>query len=177
MPIDYSKTSMYRLVCNDTKVTDIYVGYTTNFMNRANTHKHVCNNEKNKHYDNEKYKMIRNNGGWENWTMELIELYPCNNRMEARTREQFFYEQMNATMNMIQPVSTPLNQRIRPNKLKPRRQTIKPIITENDAILAKIRKSASERQARFKERGGKKEDEKDILINELREEIRRLKEK
>jgi hypothetical protein len=32
--IDYSKCVMYKIVCNDLEITDIYVGHTTNFTRR-----------------------------------------------------------------------------------------------------------------------------------------------
>ena len=47
--VDYSKTVIYKIVCNDLEVKDIYVGSTSNFRNRKNKHKIKCNNEKTKH--------------------------------------------------------------------------------------------------------------------------------
>ncbi len=32
--IDFSKTIIYKIVCNDLNITDVYVGRTTNFINR-----------------------------------------------------------------------------------------------------------------------------------------------
>ena len=33
-PIDYQKVIIYKLVCNDLTIKDLYVGHTTNFINR-----------------------------------------------------------------------------------------------------------------------------------------------
>ena len=33
--IDYSKNIIYKMVCNDLNVKDVYVGHTTNFINRT----------------------------------------------------------------------------------------------------------------------------------------------
>ena len=50
-PIDYSNTIIYKLVCCDLNVVDVYVGHSTNFRKRKNEHKSNCNNEKSKSYD------------------------------------------------------------------------------------------------------------------------------
>ena len=49
--IDYSKTIIYKLVCNDLNTTDVYVGHTTNYVKRKASHKERCNNEKSKKYN------------------------------------------------------------------------------------------------------------------------------
>ena len=36
--IDYSNTIIYKISCKDTSITDIYVGHTTNFIQRKHTH-------------------------------------------------------------------------------------------------------------------------------------------
>ena len=40
--VDYSKTIIYKIVCNDLNVKDIYVGSTTDFTKRKNKHKSCC---------------------------------------------------------------------------------------------------------------------------------------
>ena len=40
--IDYSNTIIYKITCNDSNVTDKYVGHTTNFVQRKHAHKHNC---------------------------------------------------------------------------------------------------------------------------------------
>ena len=102
--IDYSTTVIYKIVCNDLAVTDLYVGSTTNFRNRKNGHKSLCNSNKEiKRYNLKIYKTIKDNGGWENWTMVQIEEYPCANGNEARARERYWFEQLNATLNTAYP--------------------------------------------------------------------------
>lgn len=49
--IDYSKTVMYKIVCNDLTVKDCYVGSTTDFTNRKGQHKSCCINENLKNYN------------------------------------------------------------------------------------------------------------------------------
>jgi len=42
LPINYSKTSIYKLCCNDTSITECYIGHTTNFTKRKQRHKYSC---------------------------------------------------------------------------------------------------------------------------------------
>jgi hypothetical protein len=104
--IDYSKTIIYKIVCNDLTVTDCYVGSTTDFKTRKAAHKSMCNNKNSKNYNFKVYKMIRDNGGWLNWVMLQIELYLCKDSNEARARERYWYENMNAKLNSCIPIKT-----------------------------------------------------------------------
>ncbi len=104
--IDYSKTIIYKIVCNDLTVTDCYVGSTTDFKTRKCAHKNNCNNENGTKYDLKIYKMIRDNGGWSNWSMIQIELYPCKDSNEAHSRERYWYENLNAKLNTQMPNRT-----------------------------------------------------------------------
>ena len=49
------------------------------------------------------YNTIRNNEGWENWSMIEIEKYPCNDINEACSRERYYYELLNAKLNTNYP--------------------------------------------------------------------------
>lgn len=101
--IDYSKTIIYKLVCNDLNITDVYVGHTTNFLKRRTAHKNKCNNEKDKRYNLKVYQMIRQNGGWVNWSMVEIEKFNCSDKNEAVKKERYYYELLNSTLNTNSP--------------------------------------------------------------------------
>jgi hypothetical protein len=101
-PIDYSKTIIYKIVCNDLTVKDVYVGGTTDFRKRKNKHKSSCDTKKTYKI----YQIIRDNGGWVNWTMLEIEKFPCKDKNESRTRERYWYEQLKPTLNTILPITT-----------------------------------------------------------------------
>jgi len=105
-PMDYSKTNIYKIVCNDLSVKDCYVGHTTNMTERKWCHKSHCHNEKDKGHNRKIYQIIRENGGWDNWNMVLVEEFPCNNRQEACKREREVYEELDAKMNMVRPYLT-----------------------------------------------------------------------
>jgi hypothetical protein len=76
---DYSNNIIYKISCKDSLITDIYVGHSTNLSLRKNGHKSSCTNINNKDYNLHVYKFIRNNGGWENWEINELEKFPCEN--------------------------------------------------------------------------------------------------
>ena len=96
--IDYSNTIIYKICCKDENVKSIYVGHTTDFEVRKNSHKSSC---KNNHL--KIYKVIRENGGWDNWEMVEIARYNCKNNCEARKKEQEHFENLNADLNSSSP--------------------------------------------------------------------------
>jgi hypothetical protein len=104
--MDYSKTIIYKIVCNDLNIKEVYVGSTVNFTRRKCQHKSSCNDISSKEYNQPKYKYIRDNGGWENWSMYEVEKYPCNDKNEAHTRERFWIESFNTTLNTSIPTRT-----------------------------------------------------------------------
>tara|TARA_B110000046_G_C12785928_1_gene311011 strand:+ start:108 stop:653 length:546 start_codon:yes stop_codon:yes gene_type:complete len=98
--VDYSKTSIYKLVHkNDFSNESIYIGSTSNFVNRRYQHKHSCVNENNNHHNEPMYNHIRENGGWDNWIMVELEKYPCNDKREAETRERYWIELCKSSLN------------------------------------------------------------------------------
>ena len=106
LPIDYSKTIIYKIVCNDLNICDVYVGSTTDFIRRKRQHKYNCNNEKSNSYNCKVYQTIRQNGGWDNFSMVEIEKYNCNDSNEAHARERHYFELLNAKLNMVIPSRT-----------------------------------------------------------------------
>ena len=98
-PVDYSKTIIYKIVCKDLEVKDCYIGNTTNSLF---LHKSSCNNG----CRFKLYQILRKNGGWINWEMIEIEKYPCNDANEARAKERYWYEQLNASLNSDVPGRT-----------------------------------------------------------------------
>lgn len=105
-PIDYSKTSIYKICCNDTNITECYVGHTTNFTKRKNTHKYSCNTETHYTYKLQVYQYIRANGGWENWSMIQIEEFACENQLQAKSRERYWIETLKPKLNCSIPTRT-----------------------------------------------------------------------
>ena len=101
--IDYSTTIIYKITCKDTNIKELYVGHTTNFVQRRQAHKQECiNNNACK-----LYAIIREHGGWNNWIMEIVHFFTCNDQYEARTKEQEYFVLLKATLNSIEPMPSP----------------------------------------------------------------------
>ena len=98
---DYSKCVIYKLCCKNLDVKDIYVGSTCNFTRRKNRHKTDSSN-----LNSKVYKFIRDNGGFQNWDMVMVEEYPCENKMQKVKRERHWYEELKATLNTNHPSSS-----------------------------------------------------------------------
>jgi hypothetical protein len=100
---DYSKGLIYKIVCNDTECKSIYIGSTISFKHRKSKHKSDCTNENKKSYNLKIYQSIRDNGGWDNWQMILVEYYPCETKLELEKREREIYEELKADLNTNKP--------------------------------------------------------------------------
>lgn len=103
--LDYSNTIIYKISCKDTSVTDLYVGHTINFVQRQLAHKYSCINDKSSNYNCKLYQIIRKNGGWNNWTMNIVNFFNCVNKTEAREKEQEYYKLLGANLNSVEPLS------------------------------------------------------------------------
>ena len=132
--IDYSNTMIYKITCKDPQVKDVYVGHTTNFVQRKYAHKQSCINDKAANHNCKLYQAIRNNGGWNNWFMEIIGVFNCKDHYEARKKEQEYFDLLHATLNSIEPIPKP--------SIKP-----KSIIKRNKYVL--FRTKATNKQPKF----------------------------
>jgi hypothetical protein len=102
--VNYSNSCVYKICCNDINIKDCYVGSTTNLYKRRIQHKGGCYNEKHKSYNYNVYKFIRDNGGWGNWTVVLVESYTeCKSREELFRFERYHMEKLEATLNRQVP--------------------------------------------------------------------------
>lgn len=104
--IDYSAVSFYKICCLDQSIPDIYVGHTTNFTRRKCNHKSKCNTETGKCYNVYVYQFIRDNGGWNNWTMLELCNRSCENKHDAELVERGYIEDLKASLNKIIPTRT-----------------------------------------------------------------------
>jgi hypothetical protein len=115
LEIKHENTIMYKIVCNDLNITDLYVGKTTNFTVRKNDHKKNCCNDIYLAYNYKVYQFIREAGGWSNWSMLEIEKFPCTDSNEADSRERYWIETLKATLNSQVP-SRKVNEYFQDNK-------------------------------------------------------------
>lgn len=103
---DYSKSIIYKLCCNDTNITDIYIGSTSNFSRRKTQHKQDCKYSTRKGHNFKVYKFIRENGGWENWSMIMLHEFSCDNKLQRDKKEREFIENLKPTLNKNIPTRT-----------------------------------------------------------------------
>ena len=116
--IDYSNTIIYKITCKEPDVTDVYVGHTTNFIQRKHYHKQNCTNLKSTNFTCKLYEVIRNNGGWNNWKMEIINYFNCADHYEARQKEQIYFNELNANLNSVEPMPKPKQKNSHVNPVK-----------------------------------------------------------
>jgi len=107
IPMDYSNTIFYKIYCIDPSINELYIGHTTNFVQRKHAHKQGCNNVKSPNYKCKLYQVMRENNGWDNWKMDIIAFHECDNLLGAKIQEQKYYEEYKATLNSIEPLPKP----------------------------------------------------------------------
>jgi hypothetical protein len=89
----------YKFTCLNDNIKNCYIGSTANLKNRKIKHKSACNNENDKAYNYNVYKMIRENGGWNNWSMIVIEEIQDLTLTQARMKEEEHRIKLKADMN------------------------------------------------------------------------------
>jgi len=122
--IDYSNTIFYKIQCKNPDVKDVYIGHTTNFVQRKHAHKRSCTNATADSYNCKVYNVIREFGGWDNWKMEIIAFRECADHYAARKIEQQYFEEYNATLNSIEPLPKPKVILPKETQIKPEKQIL-----------------------------------------------------
>ena len=121
--IDYSNTIFYKIYCIDPLINELYIGHTTNFVQRKYSHKQGTLNTKSSNYNCKLYNVIRSNKGWDNWKMDIIAFHECDDLLSAKKIEQQYFEEFKATLNSIEPLP------------KPKPKVIKKVIKKEKPIL------------------------------------------
>ena len=105
--IDYSNTIIYKITCKSPDVNEVYVGHTTNFVQRKYAHKQSCTNSNIANHNCKLYQVIRKHNGWDNWKMEIVNFFNCKDSYEARQKEQEYFVLLKATLNSLEPLPSP----------------------------------------------------------------------
>ena len=95
------KTTIYKIVCKDEAIKDVYIGSTYNYNQRKSQHKFNST-----HCPHKLYEVIRNNNGWDNWNMVLIEEFQVNDKFDKLKKERDYIELLNANLNSRKPYQT-----------------------------------------------------------------------
>jgi predicted GIY-YIG superfamily endonuclease len=97
---DYSNSCIYKIYCINREIENIYIGSTTDFRQRYMKHRACCiNNSNNKKNNLLLYIFMRENGGVDNWEMEIIEKFSCKTKKELLLKEQEYIDKLNPTLN------------------------------------------------------------------------------
>jgi len=94
-------------VSNNVEIKECYVGSTRNFRTRKSNHKSKCNNDKTKEYHFNVYQFIRANGGWDCFSMVMVEEFKHDTKLQLRSRERHHIETLKATLNKQIPSRSP----------------------------------------------------------------------
>lgn len=93
---------IYKIICNDRNINDSYIGATTKYKLRMEQHKHSCN-----HSNRKVYQSIRNNGGWNNWKIQILSVVPnWNIQRDYRLIEKAMIDLHKPNLNMNIPTRT-----------------------------------------------------------------------
>jgi len=106
---NYNDAVIYKICCDDIDIKNVYIGSTCKFIDRKRTHKNACNNKANRDYDRYVYRFIRENGGWKNWTVSIVDYTPCNSGLELLRIERKYIEKIDKdlSLNIQLPTRTP----------------------------------------------------------------------
>jgi predicted GIY-YIG superfamily endonuclease len=97
----YKNTVIYVISCKNQLVKDVYIGHTTDFYNRKQSHMNECKTNHRKVYE-----FIRSNGGWSNWDMSILGEYTCKTRGHACRLEWIWWNRIGrGSLNAIIPGS------------------------------------------------------------------------
>ena len=104
--VNYQSSVIYKIICNDTNVTDSYIGSTTNFKARKCQHKYYATTCKDKRKDYKLYQVINSRGGWSNWSMLWVQDVKANSKIQLLSKEREYIELLNPTLNFTIPLQS-----------------------------------------------------------------------
>ena len=90
----------YEIKCNDSNITDFYIGSTNNYNRRKFQHRKSCYNRRHKKYWTKVYLFIRENGGFDNWIFTIIEEPFIETIQEGRLIEYEYISKLKPKLNI-----------------------------------------------------------------------------
>ena len=100
MPFDFKNAVIYKIVCNDSKIKELYVGSTCSYRSRKSLHKNSTEYPDSPGHTRNLYNFIRENGGWSNFSMIPIFKYTdCKSRMDLKIKQGYYMDLLNSTLN------------------------------------------------------------------------------
>ena len=96
---NYNESRIYKIWCNLEGIDEIYIGSSARFIERCKLHESDCNNINSPRYSYKLYQYIRNNGGFQNFKIHVIQEFPCENRTALNIREEYWKKELQPTLN------------------------------------------------------------------------------
>ena len=103
--INYTNAVIYKIQHHE-KLELVYVGSTTDFTRRKAEHKRRCHNSNDKNHDAKIYRMIRDNGGWDDFKMIIIKEFPCDSKIELLIEEDLMMMELKSSLNSCKSYCT-----------------------------------------------------------------------
>ena len=99
--IDQNRTHphvyVYKISCNDPAVLDFYIGSTVNIIGRTACHRTKCS----KNSKVRLYEFINYNGGWDNWSVDVIEEFKNISLKQKKEIEKKYLEVYKPRLNKV----------------------------------------------------------------------------
>jgi hypothetical protein len=93
---------VYRICCLDPLITESYVGSTDRVARMKQQHENTCKDANDKHHHYRVYQYVRENGGFDNFQMIVLERVAYTLKHELALRERHHLE-TKASLNMRTP--------------------------------------------------------------------------
>ena len=84
----------YNIICKDSNIKFTYVGSTNSVSKRKRSHRERCCNADNEYHNLKVYTTIREYGGWENWSLTIIDKIDNLTENQAKEKEQEFINKL-----------------------------------------------------------------------------------
>lgn len=96
--INYAEMIFYKIYCLSPNITKVFVGHTTN----VNQRKHILKKQtQSETYYSDMIEFIKNSGGWENWSLQMLEKYECKSHIDIILREIYHTDLLNKKNNNV----------------------------------------------------------------------------
>jgi hypothetical protein len=86
----------------DTSIKECFINHTMEFSKKKKHHKRLCNNEYNNtepQYHMKVYEFIREHGGIDEWTFDVLERAKLASKQEALELERYYYDIHQPSLN------------------------------------------------------------------------------
>ena len=98
--VELKQGLIYMIECKDPAIKQFYIGSTMlSYSIRRDLHKSTCTHPNQRGFNSKKYIFIRNNGGWENWNVNVIEYINVKEDYEIRLYEQLWIDTLFPDLN------------------------------------------------------------------------------